>query len=228
MADPKYRTHETPVSTLSGFIECVDEQRWNAFLAGKKSDFFFRGLQEDLPLQPKVGWMEWHGDRFKLERLVLEEFERTTPRIARLTMSSDWDLMAVAQHHGLPTRLLDWSQSAVAALWFAVKDGAKRNKSNNKKKCGVVWILKPDVGDFLNGDDLRRQSPFKITRSRIFRPRVIADRIHAQSGVFTVHASAHSSGGERLIPLEVNSIFTKKLYKIPISPDGFERIREQL
>jgi hypothetical protein len=228
MKRAKYKVHQDAIRTLSDFIKCVQDQREETFLAGGKSDFLFRGLPADLPLLPKVGWMEWHGKRFHVEQQILEEFERTTPRFSKLTMGSLWDVIAVAQHHGLPTRLLDWSQSAVAALWFVVRDGPKRDGQTNKQQCGVVWILKPEVDDFLSSKEIKEYTPFNIRRSWIFRPRVIADRIHAQSGVFTVHASDHKSGPKRLIALETNSIFAEKLYKISIPPDCFLAIREQL
>jgi hypothetical protein len=56
--------------------------------------------------------------------------EATTPPV------SDWDWYFLMQHHGVPTRLLDWSESALVALYFAVN----RYASN---KDGAVWILNP-------------------------------------------------------------------------------------
>lgn len=51
---------------------------------------------------------------------------------------SDWGWLYLAQHHGVPTRLLDWSEGSHIALFFAV---ASRQEDDTKDAC--VWVLNP-------------------------------------------------------------------------------------
>jgi hypothetical protein len=224
---PKYKEYE-PVSDLSAFLKYVEKEKRMEEKAGNPADFIFRGKNKNDPLLPNLALCKWHGDVFKTEKLILEEFRRITPRLTNLAVRDDWDVLAVAQHHGLPTRLLDWTYSALAAMWFAVNEGLKED-DKNKAQNGFVWILKPAKEDFINFSTYTGPGPFDERRSWIFRPRVIADRIHAQSGVFTCHAAIKDHNGkDRFIALEKNSNFSSKLVKIPLRSKDFGRLRKQL
>ena len=92
--------------------------------------------QSTWTLQPKVHRVQAHD---VYESNIITKFMQLAPaRHARCPGVGDraqW--LFLAQHYGLPTRLLDWSESPLVALYFAVADEA------NDSKSGAIWSLDP-------------------------------------------------------------------------------------
>jgi hypothetical protein len=205
------------IKTLSSFIIKIENIKREQEANGNNSELLFRGQRQDQKLLPKLARLNLNGNIKKIEKLMLEEFKRASLPLAEFEPKNNWDWLALAQHHGLPTRLLDWTYSALIALWFAVEKIPKNNEN------GIVWILRPEVSDFR--DTERFDDPLKNKVTKIFRSRVVSKRISAQAGAFTAHRI--SSEGE-VIQFESNATFREKLVKLVIPPQCFAPIRESL
>jgi len=202
----------------------VEKTKVAAVEAGIKSDFIFRGQNEDKPLLPKIArpTLQPKGNLPKTEQLMMEEFKRLRLPFSDFEPKNEWDSLALAQHHGLPTRLLDWSYSALIALWVCVKDLPKKDEQGNESD-GVVWLLKTRKDEFINFPI--PGGPYALRRTRIFRPRWLSPRIPAQAGIFTCHQRLPKG---KFIPLEANPNFRPRLVKFVVPARRFSAIRDQL
>lgn len=74
-----------------------------------------------------------------IEMKIMMEFKRLSMPVLDTKPETDWEWLFLAQHYGLPTRLLDWSTNPLVALYFAVE--------NHDDKDGVVNYLSHLVAD---------------------------------------------------------------------------------
>lgn len=154
-------------------------QYFAAIVVTKDLDFFFRG-QADISwdLLPKAG----RKDFFLPNNRDLGRFwfwARQAVAYSSLP-SSDLEQLAIAQHHGLATRLLDWTMNPLVACFFACSD--------HPDKDGAVYIV--ETPDELVTEQHTANDLMSFSGVLGYLPKSISPRLLNQKGIFTVHCDA--------------------------------------
>jgi hypothetical protein len=141
------------------------------------------------------------------ENAVIKRFmQNATPHL-QSQPQEEWEWMFLMQHYRAPTRLLDWTESALAALYFAVSE------KKHLKKDGAVWCLdpialnkaanikfpfEPEIPSFGRDKVMDSYQPTRVLESpselnpvAIMGPRNTT-RMAAQLGTFTINHRLHS------------------------------------
>ncbi|MDE0449793.1 MAG: FRG domain-containing protein [Spirochaetaceae bacterium] len=184
------------------------------------NEWVFRGQRnKEWRLQPSVGRdgsysLDW-------ERLLLEQFRRLAEPYVNSAGMTDWDWLALAQHHGLPTRLLDWTSNSLVACFFACQTAHSQACEMDGQ---VIAIETRSVG-FYESNDQQDIDPLEIETAKMIRPRALAGRIVNQRGLFSIHAHPDRSWGVQTkeidlahfdIPKELKKLLLRGLHNLGI------------
>lgn len=119
------------------------------------------------------------------ERRLLGEFKRRARIFLPTRPSSDWEWMVVAQHFGLPTRILDWTENPLVALYFVVRDESVTSED------GTLYAYRHGAKEI---DIESKSDPFSIEKIEFLRPPHLDQRVIAQQSVFTAEPLGLKAG----------------------------------
>ncbi|MGD0232893.1 MAG: FRG domain-containing protein [Syntrophorhabdales bacterium] len=246
------RTEKT-IASVSDFVDCV-QSKWEQW---RKRAFWkqppemlpwFRGVErESYKLIPSIYRGEedigWEYNENEAVDMRAEFARRAKPFITRSIPYGSGEYLHLMQHYRFPTRLLDWTEGALIALYFAIRIPGKDNNP-------CVWMLNPSWLNYRNdvtthnqatGEDkslilytdcdaIEEFSADKVIRDNyldehnlarlpvaVFPPH-IDPRIVAQKSVFTIHGSEKDGFG---LLLDQHTVETQ-ICKLRITSDAEE------
>lgn len=218
MSENEYiNAHTVTVHSWSQLMEALFHDSWTTYLKRYRSSYVYRGLEDgNYKLSTTLNRLgESH-----LEKHLLRNFRK----YSKLGSGSQsvWNWLALAQHHGLPTRLLDWTYSPLVALHFATADFSNYNKD------GLIWainyvdtkahlpdqltsIIEEEGSHIFTADMLDRAAQnFKELRGLkkkdfavFFEPPSIDDRIVNQYAVFSMMSNPNRVIADWLLETDI-------------------------
>lgn len=159
------------INSLQGLLELAS----NKYFTAARGQWIFRGhANREYQLTPSIGRAAHTSrSREKFEESIFSIFRREAQGYLESLPDNDWEWLALAQHHGLPTRLLDWTYNPLVAMYFVVQSAAKLD--------GEFFALcVPRQAP----KEVREGSPFALSSPVKYFPTIVSPRIRAQEGLF--------------------------------------------
>lgn len=202
---------------------------WAAFWAWvdahPSGDWFFRGQAGDFPIVPKLGRSGYQPTPAE-EEALFRVFLRAARPLTAVAIKNEWEWLALAQHHGMPTRLVDWSVGPLIAAWFAVSS----SRADQDAHVYALDAARSDIEILDVGDNEARAARSGATYANPFALRngialvevaEVTTRITNQRGAFTLHAPPTSPlaippGDTFAIPAALRDPFQRRLFDVGI------------
>lgn len=236
---------EIVVHSLGEFVDVVTPREPDPQTRRRRDTGVYRGASEAtrplLTSLDRLGGVDPPHSKAELEEHILRNFIRySRPHLDEARPHNDWELLISAQHHGVPTRLLDWSYSPLVGAFFATRPFAMARERDR-----AVWrldwqklhrhfnlpplaLLIQDLETLLGAHSLTPWKLFSTRGGRAFacmiEPPSLDRRIVTQAATFTLSSTTCQSFDEFLETQGLSDALTR--YVIPAH--DVARFRDQL
>jgi FRG domain-containing protein len=213
------RMRQYKCSSLDQFLHQVATEMTQVPVGNDGSVVLWRGQGDvNWSLAPSLQrrWLDNPNGLKDAERKMFEEFKIAAPYLLPSNSTNDWDRLSIAQHYGMPTRLLDWTVNHMVALWFALASASDGD--------AAVWSFRPSQSSLADPASLTT-SPFSIETTTVFRPSVHSPRVAMQAGWHTAHEFEPATG---LVAIDHVPKLTRRIALFQIPKENRKELQQQL
>lgn len=126
------------INGIEDMMELISEQDFDKKIGRNRSSFLYRGMpNKDFELVTSLR-RNCKNKQYELEKSILRNFTKYATIEDSELHESVWRQLIIGQHHGLPTRLLDWTYSPLIGLHFATSG---ENLSQMEEHDAVIWKI---------------------------------------------------------------------------------------
>jgi len=142
------------------------------------------------------------------EKEMLDLFKSKSIPYLNYNPNTYYEWLVLAQHHGVPTRLLDWSTNCLVALYFAINGAYDKD--------GALYFYETP-------GNIHFEESLLFHKDSVLRPKHIDFRIINQCSVFTIHSMPHKPLRHERLKKFIIPSHCKKQFEIDISRLGINR-----
>ena len=234
-------TRSIPIKSLGELIDRVTPEKPDPVTGRRRDAGVYRGAGDpEAHLLTSLDRLSGETPHRKadLESHILRNFIRYSRPFLGREPANDWEHLVSAQHHGAPTRLLDWTYSPLVAAFFATRPGPDRDRVvwrldwrpvHEKFDLPPLSLMPSDIGEiFEKGAHFTPWDLFEHRDRHAFaaliEPPSVDTRLVTQAAVFTL-CSDKSMPFDRF--LEKHGL-DETLTRFVIDASDVARIRDQL